>query len=663
MQPAALLGLLGAVLVAAVSSIPVDNKNHNEEMVTRCIIEVLSNALLEANAPPVTPGCRQVLKKSGKEVKDEEKSENENTRFEVRLLRGPADGSEAPRPSGREEAGALEEDPRGLTMADTEGGEPRGSLYASDSRVAKGAKAARSEEREGEDREDEEGGRYQERARWEDGREEKQLEEPGETQNPFFNKRNQATTKKTEGLVSRYDLQSAGPPEEKTHSRERSSQESEEDTRSREDHPQGSKSQSGSREESEGSEEDASPEVDKRRLRPRHHHGRTRPDRSSQEGRPPSEERGQPREQPEDSHVGTDGFGEERDRRPAHHGASEEEPEYGEEVRGYPPVQAPEDPEGGRHGGRGSEEFGAPRPPGDESQEEESRRNHPSPGLDSMAHGYSEASEEERGREGARHHRARAGQPGAPSSPDSKEEKRFLGEGYRRVHGSQAERARRRPQGEWEDQDKNYLDYGEEKGEEGARGNWQPQEELQDTKEKREEVRLPGQHHAPQHTTEQRKRLGELLSPYYDPPQWKSSHFERKNNLDDNFPEGEEENGLALNEKNFFPEYSYDWWEKRPFEEEVNWGYEKRNLAPKLDLKRQYDRVAELDQLLHYRKKSAEFPGFSASEEHTSPRHAAENGKDRAGQAVLTEEEEKELENLAAMDLELQKIAEKFSGN
>nr|XP_036873410.1 secretogranin-1-like isoform X1 [Manis javanica]XP_036873411.1 secretogranin-1-like isoform X2 [Manis javanica] len=592
----------------AVSSIPVDNKNHNEEMVTRCIIEVLSNALSEANAPPVTPGCRQVLKKSGKEVKDEEKSENENTRFEVRLLRGPADGLEAPRPYGREESGALEEDPRGLTMADTEGGEPRGSLYASDSRVSKGAKAARSEEHERGDREDEDGGRYQERARLEDGSEEKQLEEPGETQNAFFNKRNQATTKKREGLVSRYDLQSAGPPEEKTHSRERSSQESEEDTRSREDHPQGSKSQSGSWEESEGSEEDGSPEVDKRRLRPRHHHGRTRPDRSSQDGRPPSEERGQPREQPEDSPVGTDGFGEERDRRPAHHGASEEEPEYGEEVRGYPPVQAPEDLEGGWHGGRGSEEFGAPRPPGDESrEEEESRRNHPRPEPDSMAHGHSEASEEERGREGARHHRARAGQPGARSSPDEEEEKRFLGEGYRRAHGSQAERARRRPQGEWEDQDKNYLDD--------------------------------------------------------DPPQWKSSHFERKNNLDDNFPEGEEENGLALNEKNFFPEYSYDWWEKRPFEEEVNWGYEKRNLAPKLDLKRQYDRVAELDQLLHYRKKSAEFPGFYDSEEHTSPRHAAENGKDRAGQGVLTEEEEKELENLAAMDLELQKIAEKFSGN
>ncbi|VCW66992.1 unnamed protein product, partial [Gulo gulo] len=54
MQPAVFLGLLGAAVVAAVSSVPVDNRNHNEEMVTHCIIEVLSNALSKSNAPPIT---------------------------------------------------------------------------------------------------------------------------------------------------------------------------------------------------------------------------------------------------------------------------------------------------------------------------------------------------------------------------------------------------------------------------------------------------------------------------------------------------------------------------------------------------------------------------------------------------------------------------------
>lgn len=63
--------------------------------------------------------------------------------------------------------------------------------------------------------------------------------------------------------------------------------------------------------------------------------------------------------------------------------------------------------------------------------------------------------------------------------------------------------------------------------------------------------------------------------------------------MDDNFFEGEEENELILNEKNFFLEYNYDWWEKKFFLEDVNWGYEKRNFVRvfKLDLKRQYDRV------------------------------------------------------------------------
>lgn len=247
--------------------------------------------------------------------------------------------------------------------------------------------------------------------------------------------------------------------------------------------------------------------------------------------------------------------------------------------------------------------------------------------------------------------------------PDNKEEERFLGGGYRHAQESQLDKARRYPQDEWKEQVRNYFNYGEELGEEGAQGKWQQEEDLQDSPENWEMARPQGTQYAPRRITEKRKRLGELLSPYYNPPQWKSSHFERKDNMDDNFLEDEEENGLTLSERNFFPEYNYDWWEKRPFEEDVNWGYEKRNLGPRLDLKRQYDRVAELDQLLHYRKKSAEFPDFYDSEEQTSPHRSMENEKDRAGQRVLTEEEERELENLAAMDLELQKIAEKFSGN
>ncbi|XP_011823464.1 PREDICTED: secretogranin-1 [Mandrillus leucophaeus] len=673
MQPALLLSLLGAVGLAAVNSMPVDNRNHNEEMVTRCIIEVLSNALSKSSAPPITPECRQVLKKSRKDVKDKETTENENTKFEVRLLRDPDDASEAHGSSSREEAGAPgEEDAQGPTKADTEewaegGGhsreradEPQRSLYPSNSQVSEEAKTRHSEKSEREDKE-EEGENYQKGEQGEDGSEEKHLEEPGETQNAFLNERNQASAIKKEELVARSETHAARHAEEKTHSREKNSQESGEEARSQEKHPQESKGQPGSQEESEEGEEDATSEVDKRRTRPRHHHGRTRPDRSSQGGSLPSEENGHSLEESEESNVGMASLGEKRDHHSTHYRASEEEPEYGEEIKSYPGVQAPEDLEGERYRGRGSEEYRAPRPQSEESWDEEDKRNYPSLELDKMAHGYGEESEEERGHERGkgRHHRGRGGEPRAYFMSEAREEKRFLGEGHHRVQESPMDKARRRPQGEWKELDRNYLNYGEE----GAQGKWQQQGDLQDTKENREEARFQDKQYGSHHTAEKRKRLGELFNPYYDPLQWKSSHFERRDNMDDNFLEGEEENELTLNEKNFFPEYNYDWWEKKPFSEDVNWGYEKRNLArvPKLDLKRQYDRVAQLDQLLHYRKKSAEFPDFYDSEEPISTRQEAENEKDRADQTVLTEDEKKELENLAAMDLELQKIAEKFS--
>ncbi|DAA23109.1 secretogranin-1 precursor [Bos taurus] len=642
MQPAALLGLLGATVVAAVSSMPVDIRNHNEEVVTHCIIEVLSNALLKSSAPPITPECRQVLKKNGKELKDEEKSENENTRFEVRLLRDPADTSEAPGLSSREDSG--EGDAQVPTVADTESGghsreragEPPGS------QVAKEAKTRYSKS-EGQNRE-EEMVKYQKRERGEVGSEERLSEGPGKAQMAFLNQRNQTPAKKEE-LVSRYDTQSARGLE-KSHSRERSSQESGEETKSQENWPQELQRHPEGQEAPGESEEDASPEVDKRRSRPRHHHGRSRPDRSSQEGNPPLEE---------ESHVGTGNSDEEKARHPAHFRALEEGAEYGEEVRRHSAAQAPGDLQGARFGGRGRGEHQALRRPSEESLEQENKRHGLSPDLN-MAQGYSEESEEERGPARGPSYRARGGEAAAYSTLGQTDEKRFLGETHHRVQESQRDKARRRLPGEL----RNYLDYGEEKGEEAARGKWQPQGDPRDADENREEARLRGKQYAPHHITE--KRLGELLNPFYDPSQWKSSRFERKDPMDDSFLEGEEENGLTLNEKNFFPEYNYDWWEKKPFEEDVNWGYEKRNPVPKLDLKRQYDRVAELDQLLHYRKKSAEFPDFYDSEEQVSPQHTAENEEEKAGQGVLTEEEEKELENLAAMDLELQKIAEKFSG-
>ncbi|KAL6044719.1 hypothetical protein STEG23_000916 [Scotinomys teguina] len=646
MQTAVFLGLLGAAALAAVGSAPVDNRDHNEEMVTRCIIEVLSSALSKSSVPTVTPECRQVLKKSGKEVKGGEKGDNENTKFEVRLLRDPADASVARGSSSREETGAPVEDTQGQTKVDnekwTEGGEhsPEGvdksqeSLHPSNQQVSKEAKIGHSKESEGEEGEEEGEKNSPKGGHSEDAGEEKHLETLGDKESTFSNKRSDIKAQKKEARADTHSMEIY----EKTHSREQGSRESGEEAQRGEKQPQELSNHDQSEEESEEDEEDTASEAAKRR--PRHHHGRSRPNKSPQEEHPVLEGRRRGPGESGEADVATVSLGDKRGHHPTHYRASEEEPEYGEEMRSYPGFQAPEDLRGPQYRGRGSEEGRGPRPQSEESQEKGYKRSHPNSKLDSMADRHSEETEEDRVYEGARGHqqRGRGGEPGAYSALDTREEKRLLGKGHYPVHESAIETAKRYPQSKWQEQEKNYLNYGEE----GDQGEWWQQEEPLDPEGSREEVRFPDRQYAP-YPTEKRKRLGVLFNPYFDPLQWKNSDFEKKDNPDDNFLEGEGEdgNGLTLTEKNFFPEYNYDWWEKRPFSEDVNWGYKKRSFprAPHLDLKRQYDGVAELDQLLHYRKKSAEFPDFYDSEEQTGPHQEADTEKGKADQRVLTEEE------------------------
>lgn len=585
----------------------------------------------------------------GKEVNGEEKDENENSKFEVRLLRDPADASVAHWASNREETGAPVEDSQGQMKVDnekwTEGGghsregvDDQESLHLPNQQVSKEAKIHHSEESVGKEREKEEGKIYPKGEHREDaGEEKKHLEDSGEKLNTFSNKRSEASAKKKEESADRADAHSMGL-EEKTHSREQSSQESGEEAR-RQEKPQELTDHDQSQEESEESEEGTASEVTKRR--PRHHHGRSRSNKSSYEGHPLSEERGHASKESKGADVATASLVGKRGHHLAHYRASEEEPEYGEELRSYPGFQAPQGLRGPQYRGRGSEEDRVPRPRSEESQEREYKRNHPDSELESTANRHGEETEEERSYEGAkgRQHRGRGWESGAYSALNTREDKRLLDEEHYPVHESPIDTAKRYPQSKWQEQEKNYLNYGEE----GDQGKWWQQEEQLEPEESREEVRFPDRQYEPYPITEKRKRLGALFNPYFDPLQWKNSDFEKKGNPDDSFLEddGEDGNGVTLTEKNVFPEYNYDWWERRPFSEDVNWGYEKRSFArtPPLDLKRQYDGVAELDQLLHYRKKAAEFPDFYDSEEQMGPHQEAKDEKDRAGQRVLTEEE------------------------
>ncbi|XP_018422306.1 PREDICTED: secretogranin-1 [Nanorana parkeri] len=176
-------------------------------------------------------------------------------------------------------------------------------------------------------------------------------------------------------------------------------------------------------------------------------------------------------------------------------------------------------------------------------------------------------------------------------------------------------------------------------------------------REDSEESNLPDNDMYKQNYAKEERRSVDKHRLPNDPLKWQSRYFE-------NADHSEEDRKRSLQVKNMFPDYGdYDLWGKRQLVEDVNHQYG-GNRSPakthKFEEKREYDRMDELAQLLNYKKKSVEFPEFYDSEE-VKKRHYDERGRFR--ERPLTEEEEKELENLAIMDLELQKIAEKLSNN
>uniref|UniRef100_F7AAQ4 Secretogranin-1 n=1 Tax=Monodelphis domestica TaxID=13616 RepID=F7AAQ4_MONDO len=610
---------------------PVDKGDHIEEMVTRCIVEVLSNALSRPNAPPINPECRKILKKSGQQDKDETENESENSKFAVRLLRDPNNG-ETHTPM------SLEEERR---KHQTE----------------------ISNEKE---REKVEGGieTYKKDDHSEEGSQEKPLyEESGEVQNTFLDKRNQAIAKSTEEFSAKNNRFSMVPPE-KTHSQERSSEESEEDSEDNSSKKHGWEPKNQHRSiESDESEETAVSEVIKRRLKPRHHHRRYRLDQSFEERKAHSEERRNTLES-EESKEDKDHFWDKRNHHKNSYEGLEEEPSYHEEKGNYHRNHGSDDLEKERYDGRASEEYRDKRHDNMESQEEDEKRSHRNRQIEEVRHHYGGESEEGRhfDEDKSRHHGEREQDLGVHSTYGSRGDKRYPSERQYEKE-SNMDNERRHSKG-GKEQNRIYLDHDKRNSEEGDIEKWQQIDE--DGENEREETRFQEKELDVNRAEEKMKRLAMSYSPYYEPLGWKNRHFEEKDRMDDQFPKNEEENRSRLNEKTFFPDYNdYDWWDKKPFVGDMNQEHtEKRNLAsiPKYDLKRQYDRVDELAQLLNYRKKSAEFPEFYNSDEDMRKHQMVRNENGGLNQQPLTEEEEKELENLAAMDMELQKIAEKFSG-
>ncbi|XP_027696136.1 secretogranin-1 [Vombatus ursinus] len=669
MPPLILLSLLGAMALGAVSSMPVDKGDHTEEMVTHCIVEVLSNALSRPNAPPISLECRKILKKGGQQDKDETENESEKSKFAVRLLRDPTNEEthvpmslEEENPAEEESKRQMEDNTAKLQQEEEDKEERRKYQPSFHLHEDQGLKEARKHQPENsnekeKERVEGETEKYKKSDHSEEGSQEKPLfEESGEVQNTFLDKRNKATAKINEQFALKHNRYSVEHPE-KTHSQERSSEESEEDSESNSSEKRGwePKNQHGSVE-SDESEEASVSEVTKRLLKPRHHHRRYRLDPSSEEKKAHSEERRNTLESKE-SNEDKDHFWDKRGHHKNNYEDLQEEPSYREEKENYHRSHGFDDLEEERYSDRASEEYRDKRHHSEGSQEEE-KRNHHNRQIEEVGHHYDRESEEGRhfDEDKSRHHGDREQEPGVHSTHGNRDDKRYPSERQHYAKESNVDNERRHPRGRKE-QDQSYLDHEKRNSEEGDTGKWQQRED-EDGENNREETRFQEKEFNAHHAEEKMKRLGIPYSPYYEPLQWKNRHFEEKDRMSDQFPKNEEENRSSLNEKTFFPDYN-DYYED--MNQEHN---EKRNLVsiPKYDLKRQYDRVDELAQLLNYRKKSDEFPEFYNSDEDMRKHQMVRNEDGGLAQRPLTEEEEKELENLAAMDMELQKIAEKFSG-
>ncbi|KFV87468.1 Secretogranin-1, partial [Struthio camelus australis] len=656
------------------SAVPVE-KDHVEEMVTQCIVEVLSNALSKPNAPPINPECKEILKKSGKNDRDK----NEDKQLEVRHLKDPAENE-------KHHIGSVEKEQSQTEM------ETKIRMKGSDEKKLGRKEDESMEDEEGHDtsvheaREDrlhtEEKEHHQEIRKEdensyysaEDGKESRHHGE--EAERAVLNKKAMSTEEFPDG--NDQHPMGQGDSEERMESLDKRIQEGEEgeEERSEKYHHESKERDSSHQQDREESDESEEAEEEKQAYKPKRYYRKHRMGDDSEEKRGHSGEK-LAEESTEEGRLG--------DRGNHHQKHHHEESEWHHEEKG------------GYHGRRGSEEVEEKRYTGRESERREGwQQSEESSEAQSKRRLHSEESnekwhEERRHHDGsreARRHRSEGRTYGGESEEEldryhsggSKEEQQHRGEGRHRLQDSEDEETQKldireskghvRRHYSTEDRDsaeqQRYSGKSEEEKEVAQKHHSRDQiENEENMKEGRYAEREEYKSHLP---AENEKRTTASYSPFYPLLWWKSRHLEKKDNAGEQLLESKEEVRPTLTEKNLFPEYNdYDWWEKKQILKALNHGRtEKRNPGKinRFDKKRQYNRMDQLAQLLNYRKKSAEFPElYDSGEEDMKEHHIIRNDKGNLSQRPLTEEEEKELENLAAMDLELQKIAEKFNDN
>ncbi|NXK61963.1 SCG1 protein, partial [Sylvietta virens] len=626
------------------SGVPVE-KDHIEEMVTRCIVEVLSNALSKPNAPPINPECKEILKKSDKNDR------SENKQPEVRHPKDPAETEKHPAGSVEKEQREAEEESKKYL----EGGDEE--KLAHEEGKSKEEEAGHHIPAQDETLHTEEKKHYQET-----GREEERnyhSEEESKEGKCCEDVEAAVVTKKSQSEGMSMDEFRGGndqSPRGRWHLEEgmqssykqlREGEEGEEE-RSEQYHRESQERGFSHQQEREESEESEEREEGKEPYRPKGSHGKHRAGDSYEEKRGHGSERGEPAG---GSHPGEPHLWEQWKHR-------QKQREESEEKGGSPGRRGPEELREERPAEQGSEEHRDSWQQSQESREEENKRHH-----------HSEESSE-KWREERRHHDGSHHSEGRMYLADENEEEldRYLSKERQRRVGGRAHMRNKEEEGS----QKAYA--RERKGQ--ARSHYSTEDSLEEKEEKKhhssdqveneEEERFAEREEYRGHLpAEKEKRTAASYRPFYPLLWWKSRHLDKRDRAGEQLLEGREEGRPALGEKSLFPEYNdYEWWSEKQIQSALNHRRtEKRNPGKtnRYDVERQYDRMDQLAQLLNYRKKSAELPELYSSGEDLKKRHVAGNDRRSLSQRPLTEEEEKQLENLATMDLELQNIAEKIN--
>uniref|UniRef100_A0ACB8GE67 Uncharacterized protein n=2 Tax=Sphaerodactylus townsendi TaxID=933632 RepID=A0ACB8GE67_9SAUR len=615
-------------------------------MVTRCIVEVLLNGLSKPNAPPINPLCKEFLKKSSQQ-KPEKKRVGQDIELDTRL----SESKQLDRPpEGTEKEGLNADELKRLAKDDEKRHPEEGKQEGKDDQQIASQRSsysydeAHEEEKKNEgEKRNEEDGSYTRNHSEEGSREKKQNEE--EEHEPLDKK-----SLSTVGRVAEDDYKHSVDlklSEESVESQEQGNQESKEEEEEEEEKYH----HSFHREYEDSYEEDA--QAEKRDHKPRHNHRKTKVDKSTEYRR---HHNGEKRDSPEELSEEEDDFWDKRSHWPKHYyntGHRYEEKRNSEEMHDSEEME----------GNSRSQEYLNKR---HHSKEEEDTRAHSRESEEKPLY-YERKKLHDEPQKGTRHHYEER------KSHGGWDEKRHVGKKWQHL---QMEEIPRSPTVD--------VDEGEQKF-------YRPEEEIREEKrhyptvleeelEKRRysegkkhglnkrtflvEEGYPRSHYLMQNV---KRAAAASYIPYYQQLRWKNRHVDKKDDMADPFWESAEEPRSRLDERDFFPDYNdYELWGQKQLLDSLNHKHNensRREKMHKFDMKREYSRMDELAHLLNNRKKSAELPELYHSSEDEKRGHMIRRNEGKLSQRPLTQEEEKELENLAAMDLELQKMAEKFNNN